>query len=77
MLEQPIFRCDAFDSGRPAPFEASCEVQMPDRAMHSFQSAHNEVNWRFIVRGKISGWPDYERSFPVLVYPSENGKEGK
>lgn len=77
VLEQPVFRRDDFDPGRPAPFAASCEVQMPERAMHSFQSAHNEVNWRFIVRGKIAGWPDYERSFPVLVYPSEDGKEGR
>ncbi|MHB8899317.1 MAG: DUF3592 domain-containing protein [Thermoguttaceae bacterium] len=71
--EQSIFERDDFEVIRGVPFEVTCDVRMPENAMHSFKSAHNEVNWRFVVRGKVAGWPDFERSFPILVYPGNNG----
>jgi len=41
--------------------------------MHSFRSGHNEVSWKIVVKGDVAGWPDYERSFPLIVYPCVNG----
>lgn len=71
--EQPVYLREDFEIVRGVPFQVDCDVRMPDNVMHSFKSPHNEINWRFVVRGNVSGWPDFERSFPVLVYPSENG----
>lgn len=70
--EQTIVAQDDFEVVRGVPFEVNCNIQLADDVMHSFKSAHNEVNWRFIVSGQVQGWPDFERSFPVLVYPGEN-----
>jgi hypothetical protein len=72
VAEQAIFEQEDFEVVRGAPFEVNCDIRLPEDVMHSFKSAHNEVNWRFVVRGHVSGWPDYERSFPVVVYPGEN-----
>jgi hypothetical protein len=51
------------------PFETCCLIAIPSVAMHSFQSEHNAVHWKLVVRGRPAYWPPYERSFPVIVYP--------
>ncbi len=71
--DQTLFEQEDFEVVRGVPFEVNCSICLPENAMHSFKSPHNEVNWRFVVRGHVSGWPDFERQFPVLVYPGENG----
>jgi hypothetical protein len=55
------------------PFESRCQISIPDCAMHSFQSGHNELNWKLVVRGSVAGWPDYERVFQIVVAPATNG----
>jgi hypothetical protein len=49
-------------------FEASgwCE---PPAGMHSFQSDHNAVQWRILVRGLAVEGENWERYFPVVVHP--------
>ena len=37
--------------------------------MHSFASPHNAVVWTLVVRGRTVRWGDFERRFPVYVYP--------
>ena len=74
VYQQPVFRLEEFEVRRGLPFETDCEVEIPIGAMHSFKSDHNEVTWKLVVKGKTSGWPEYERSFPVIVYPCRNGK---
>ena len=69
--EQQIFEQEELEVVRGVPFEVSRNVHLPENVMHSFKAAHNEVNWRFVVRGDVQGWPGFERSFPVLVYPGE------
>ncbi len=54
-----------------ARFEAEAEVRLPADAMHSFQSEHNLVGWRFVVRGTPLRWPPFRRVFPVVVFPAE------
>ena len=71
--EQRVFEQEEFEVVRGVPFEISNNLRLPESVMHSFKSAHNEVNWRFVVRGEVQGWPDFERSFPVLVYPDDKG----
>jgi hypothetical protein len=73
VYEQPLVRRERFEVRASAPFEADCEAQVPAGAMHSFKSGHNEVAWKIVVKGSPVRWPDYERSFRVIVYPSRNG----
>lgn len=54
-----------------ARFEAEAEVRLPADVMHSFQSEHNLVGWRFVVRGTPVRWPPFRRVFPVVVFPAE------
>ncbi len=56
---------------RATPFQARCELVVPDGAMHSFKSEHNSVTWRLVVEGRVAGWPKYRRDYPVIVYPSQ------
>ncbi len=51
------------------PFEAEFELNMPERAMHSFKAAHNEINWSLQVEGDVVRWPNFKRSFAVIVRP--------
>lgn len=74
VYEQMLFEQARFDVQHRVPFETLCDVELPAGAMHSFKSDHNEVNWKILVKGNVSRWPDFERSFPVIVYPSRNGK---
>ena len=41
----------------------------PARAMHSFSAPHNAVSWMLVVRGRMARWPEFERRFPLYVYP--------
>ena len=72
---QDVFCRERFEVHRGQPLETECELLVPDQAMHSFKTDHNEVNWKLLVEGDVAGWPDFSRSFPVIVYP-KNGKTG-
>jgi hypothetical protein len=67
-LERCFVRQD-FQIHQGLPFESRWQLSMPDGAMHSFHSEHNEVNWKLVVRGSVAGWPDYERVFQIVVNP--------
>jgi hypothetical protein len=54
------------------PFEEQFELQIPQGAMHSFASPHNEVSWKLVARVEARKWPAAERSFSVLVYPDRS-----
>src|SRR5436190_2318772 len=53
------------------PFTDTCNIAVPPTAMHSFQSPHNLVRWKLVVRGEAETWPLFERGFPIVVYPGE------
>jgi hypothetical protein len=73
VYRQPVLQHRRFEVRPVAPFEAECELDVPAEAMHSFKADHNEVRWKLVVKGRAEGWPDYERSFPVIVHPHGNG----
>jgi hypothetical protein len=69
-----VYRQNIFEHGRDRidwgrPLELSAEFRLPDSLMHSFQSPHNSITWKFLVEGDANRWPSYCRSFPVVVYP--------
>lgn len=51
-------------------FETHFTVNIPPTAMHSFLAAHNAVSWMLVVRGRMARWPEFERRFPLYVYPA-------
>jgi hypothetical protein len=52
------------------PFEAQFGLKVPNFAMHSFVSTHNSINWFIAVCGRMARWGDFERRFPIYVYPA-------
>jgi hypothetical protein len=72
VYQQVLLDRDRLDLKRGQPFEANCEIELPRGVMHSFKSEHNEVSWKVVVKGQVAAWPDYERCFPVIVYPHRN-----
>lgn len=69
VFQQPVFRKENFQLVHGVPFEVRFPLEVPAGAMHSFQSENNEINWKLIVVGDVAGWPSFQRSFPVIVYP--------
>jgi hypothetical protein len=58
-----------FEIRHGSPFESQVELAVPATAMHSFRSSHNEVIWKVVVLGRARGWPRFERTFPLVIYP--------
>jgi hypothetical protein len=50
-------------------FEKHFRIAIPESAMHSFSAPHNAVSWMLVVRGRMARWPEFERHFPLYVYP--------
>lgn len=73
VFEQRCFVREGFEIHQGLPFESRCQVIVPPGAMHSFQSGHNEVQWKLVVKGSVVGWPEYLREFQIVVQPPVNG----
>lgn len=74
VYEQVLYEADSVEVRQGQPFEMHCELTLPALGMHSFQSEHNEVNWSLLVVGRPSGWPAFERQFPIVVYPASTAR---
>jgi hypothetical protein len=73
VYQQSVFRREQFDVQHGMPFTARFAAEVPAGAMHSFKSGHNEIHWKFVVRGRVAGWPGFQRAFPVIVRPNGLG----
>ena len=71
VCRREVYRREGFEVHRGLPFEAECELVVPENAMHSFKADHNEIRWKLVVAGDVAGWPDYQREFPVIVCPKK------
>ena len=67
---EELFARSDFEVRQGIPFEHRVAMSVPIDAMHSFKSDHNELNWLLVVQGRVDGWPDFERVFPIVVYPA-------
>jgi hypothetical protein len=67
-----VFSKRKFDISPDAAFDAEFDIAVPDTGMHSFVSAHNAIVWTLAVRGRVARWGDFERRFPVYVYPASS-----
>jgi len=70
VYEQVLVTGELLARGRTLPFEARAHLEVPGDAMHSFKAIHNRIDWKIIVKGAVARWPDFERSFPVIVRPT-------
>ncbi|QDU55575.1 hypothetical protein [Aeoliella mucimassa] len=52
------------------PFEADLTVTIPEWAMHSFRSSHNEVRWMLLVKGETMRRQEVYRQFALNVRPA-------
>jgi hypothetical protein len=64
-----LFSQRKFDITPDQIFQTEFEFKVPPSAMHSFVSPHNAIVWTLVVRGRMARWGDFERRFPVFVYP--------
>jgi hypothetical protein len=67
--EETLFSQRNFDIAPEAAFEAEFPFRVPAAAMHSFSAPHNAVSWVLEVRGRMARWPEFQRRFPIYVYP--------
>jgi len=73
--DQELVQHTDLEIRRGTPFEVRCELQMPERAMHSFRSNHNEIRWKLLVEGRLPRWAGFHRDFAVIVHPGEGRDE--
>lgn len=77
VFDRQLFRQTDFHIDPGLPFEHECTLEIPAHAAHSFQSEHNAINWRLVLRGEVESWPPFERAFPLIVYPAHDGPEAR
>lgn len=73
--EEQVFLREGFDIQQGLPFETRLRITIPLRAMHSFTSDHNKVEWKLVVKGAVARWPDFERGFPIVIRPDSAASE--
>ena len=66
---QQVFGDESLSVDSRTPLQRRCQLQIPAAAMHSFQSPHNSVHWKLVVRGRPSRRPAFQRVFPIVVFP--------
>ena len=66
---QKIFHCSPQELHAQPTFTHHSELVMPRNIMHSFQSSSNAVQWKLLVEGVTDTGKEFERIFPVVVYP--------
>jgi hypothetical protein len=71
--QQQVFLRENFKIEAGFPFEHRGQLHVPETVMHSFQSDHNAVYWKLVVKGEVEAWPPFVRTFPVIVHPASNG----
>jgi len=69
VYEETLVSREAFDIQPGVPFEVRARLKVPTEAMHSFTADHNEIDWKIVVNAAITRWPDFERTFPLIVRP--------
>jgi hypothetical protein len=69
VYRETVFSDRKFEIPPGGAFETHFTLNVPAAAMHSFLAPHNAVSWMLVVRGRMARWPEFERRFPLYVYP--------
>lgn len=70
-----LFRAKDLVLSTQATFQEQADLLVPENAMHSFQSASNSVQWKLEVSARLARGTSFQRSYPVVVYPSPVARE--
>ena len=49
-------------------------VTIPDKGIYSFVLGENALAWEAVLRIDVPLWPDWEKVFPLLIWPSRSEK---
>ncbi len=71
VFEQQLLAQGPLEIDSATPFRVTCTLPIPAAAMHSFQLEHNSIHWKLVVRCAPAHWPEFERRFPLVVFPGE------
>lgn len=55
----------------PVDSRGSVEFEIPENAMPTFTARKNEIEWRLVIHGDISRWPDVKEEMVFPVYAPE------
>ena len=55
--------------------EHEFNFSIPESAMHSFRSEHNQVQWKLVAQIKPESLPRFKRSFLIIVHPGHHRRE--
>jgi hypothetical protein len=66
-MKSPITRSVSLTPMETSVFRG--EMEIPDTDAYTFISAHHKLVWEAVVHIDIPTWPDWERSFPLIVWP--------
>jgi len=69
VYEDCLYRQQGIEIAPGEHFEDRFHLRVPEGAMHSFHSEHNEIRWKMVVRGRMHHLPDYQRAFSLVVFP--------
>jgi hypothetical protein len=75
VFEQSLVECESFKIRQGLHFESRSRLHVPLDVMHSFKANHNHIDWKLVVTGSVERWPDFERSFPVVIRPPKAVEE--
>ncbi len=75
VFEREVFRREGFEIHPETPFETQLTLEIPEGAMHSFRSDHNQIHWKLVVAGEMARRRGFERSFTLHVHPRRAGSE--
>lgn len=67
---QKVMQCESIAVKPGAAFVHQGELVMPRAIMHSFQSPSNSIQWKLIAQAETQRGVEFERVFPVVVFPS-------
>lgn len=75
-VQRQVVACQGPFRIEPAtPYVHNCDLRIPEHAMHSFVAKNNAVHWRLVIEGEAESWPDFRRSFPLVVHPPRDTSE--
>jgi len=50
-------------------------ITIPDKGIYSFVLEENALAWEAVLRVDVPLWPDWEKVFPLLIWPSKGAKK--
>jgi hypothetical protein len=73
VVEQEVFLGQELNVAPDKPLEVEREFLVPPTAMHSFRASSNEIAWMLVVEASPQSWPEFRRTFPLVIHSVHGG----